>query len=41
MASSLVLCGSTVGFMAGFGAPCTCSGLASFSVHCASAMALV
>ena len=25
MASSLVLCSSTVGFMAGFGAPCNCS----------------
>ena len=41
MASSLVLCRSTVWFMAGFGAPCNCSGLASFSMCCTSAMALV
>ena len=41
MASSLVLCRSTMGFMAGFGAPCTCSGLAPFSMRCASAMALI
>ena len=41
MASSLVLCGSTVEFVAGFCASCACSGLASFSMHCAAAMALV
>ena len=38
MAFSLVLCNSTVGFIAGFGAPCCCSGLASFSMHCAMAL---
>ena len=38
MASSLVLCNSTVGFIAGFGASCSCSRLASFSMHCAMAL---
>ena len=38
MASSLVLCNSTVGFIAGFGMPCSCSGLASFSMRCAMAL---
>ena len=47
MASSLALCRSTVGFMAGFGVPCICSGLlvsfllASPSMYCVSVMALV
>ena len=38
MASSLVLYNSTVGFIAGFGASCSCSGLASFSMRCAMAL---
>ena len=38
MVSSLVLCNSTVGFMAGFAVPCSFSGLASFSLHCAIAL---
>ena len=37
MASSLVLCNSTVGFIAGSCVPCSCSGLA-FSMHCAMAL---
>ena len=35
MASSLVLCSSTVGFIAGSAALCSCSGLASLSTRCA------
>ena len=38
MASSLVLCSSTVGFIAGSAALCSCSGLASLSTHCAIAL---
>ena len=38
MASSLVLCNSTVGFIAGFSVPCGCSRLASFSMRCAMAL---
>ena len=35
MASSLILCNSTVGFIAGFGVSCSYSGLALFSMRCA------
>ena len=38
MASSLVLCSSTVGFIVGSAALCSCSGLASLSTHCAIAL---
>ena len=38
MASSLVLCSSTVGFMAWSIAFCSCSGLASLSTRCAIAL---
>ena len=38
MASSFVLCNSTVGFMSGFGGPCNCSISASFSMRCAMAL---
>ena len=38
MASSLVLCSSTVGFIARSAALCSCSGLASLSTHCAIAL---
>ena len=38
MASSLVLCNSTVGFMSGFGAPCNCSVSALLSMHYAIAL---
>ena len=38
MASSLVLCSSTVGFIAGSAGLCSCSGLASLSTRCAIAL---
>ena len=38
MVSSLVLCKSTVGFIPGSCVPCSCSGLALFSLHCAMAL---
>ena len=38
MASYLVLCSSTGGFVSGFSGPCNCAVTASFSMHCAMAL---